>query len=228
MKRQSGNVIFYVLLGIALVGFLTVVLRRSDGGREDIDTEDLLLKATQVEKHASEVARAVATLLGEQVSEVDLRFAPPDDNSTAYGDITTTPSNQIFGTSGGKVTYRSAPDGIQTAVAPWEFFATSRIPQVGSDRAELIAVLPNVTQTFCDTINHHLGFAAGTMPTDVVTGSTPDCVKGAAANRFAGTFNDTTPNTLDSATFSKLPALQACVKCASDNSYNYYYVLMAR
>lgn len=226
--HQQGNVIFYVLLGIVLIGLLTVALRSSNGTKEDIDTEDLILKATQVERHAQEVAQAVASLLSEQTSEAELRFAPPDDNSTSYGDITTTPTKQIFSPQGGKIPYRAAPPGVQTTPSNWEFFATSRIPQVGSDRSELIAVLPNVTQAFCQVMNQHLGFAAASQPTDSSTGTSPDCVQGLNADRFAGTFNDTSPNVLDKTTFSKLPALEACVKCASDNTYNYFYVLMAR
>lgn len=227
-KSESGNVVFYVLLGIVLVGLLTVALRNSGGTKGDIDTEDAALKATQVQNNAAEIGRAVATLLTEQVSEADIRFAPPDDASTQYGNITTTPANQVFSSAGARATYRLPPAGIQTAVANWEFFATSQIPQVGSDKAELIAVLPNVTQEFCEAINRQLGFTGATQPLDSATGTTPDCVNGTGPQRFVGSFNDISPNVLDKTSFSKLPVLEACVKCASDDTYNYFYVLMAR
>jgi len=99
---------------------------------------------------------------------------------------------------------------------------------MGSDRAELIAVLPNVTETFCKAMNSQLGFKAGTQPTDSSSGSSPDCVMGSASDRFTGSFNDLSPNLMDSSTFSKLPAPQACVYCASNSTYNYYYVLLSR
>ena len=44
------------------------------------------------------------------------------------------------------------------------FFGTSAIPQVGSDKADLIAVLPNVTLEFCNTINLQLGLMPVLMP----------------------------------------------------------------
>ena len=110
----------------------------------------------------------------------------------------------------------------------WEFFGTSDIPQVGSAKAELLAVLPKVTVEFCESINRQLGFDAGTLPTDNVNGSSPDCVYSAvAADRFVGTFS-AAPNTLDDATFTRLPALQGCVRCASSSEYHYFYVLLAR
>ncbi len=224
-KSESGSIIFYVLLGIVLIGLLTVALRNSGGGLDNIDKEDLILKAGQVQRYAAELARGVSTLLENHISEADIRFAHPDA-ATEYGTITTNPGNQVFDVTGGRASYQPAPDGINDGSA-WEFFGTSDIPQVGSDKPELIAVLPHVTQEFCETMNAQLGFTAGTQPTDDAAGS-PACVMGGSSDRFAGTFDDASPNTLDDTTFSKLPAYQACVLCASDNSYNYYYVLMAR
>lgn len=140
--------------------------------------------------------------------------------------ITTTPENQVFDATGGQARYQAPPTGVNDG-SNWEFVASTDIPQVGSDRAELLAVLPNVTEAFCQQVNLQLGFTAGTQPTDPGTGS-PACLKGGSTERFTGTYEDATPNVLDDTSFSKLPALQACVLCGSDSSYNYYYVLIAR
>jgi len=223
---QSGNILVYVLIGIVLIGLLTAAIRNVGGYKDNIDAEDLLIKAGQVQRYGAELAKGVTIILKKNVSEADLRFAPPDDNTTQYGDIAVTPENQVFSPDGGRATYKAPPDGVNDG-SPWEFFATSQIPQVGSDKAELIAVLPNVTSAFCETMNSQLGFASGTIPIDDPAGA-PPCVKGPALNRFDGSFNDASPNTLDDTTFSKLPAYQACVVCRSDGSYNYFYVLMAR
>jgi hypothetical protein len=93
---------------------------------------------------------------------------------------------------------------------------------VGSDRAELIAVLPNVRQTFCEFVNNQFGYTG--QPQDTGT-----CVNEGAAGRFdAATQFAVTPNTTDEASFSKKPALHACVLCTGDGSYHYVQVLMAR
>ncbi|MCB1558168.1 MAG: hypothetical protein KDJ50_04525 [Alphaproteobacteria bacterium] len=223
-KNCAGNIIFYVLIGIFLVGLLTAAIRNVGGGIDNIDKEDLLLKAGQVQRHAAEMARGVSILMDNKVSEADLRFAHPDAPSE-YGVITTNPENQVFGLEGGRATYRTPPSGVNDG-SGWEVFGFSQIPQVGSDKADLIAVLPNVSQQFCEIINAQLGFDAGTQPQDDAAGS-PSCVAGGLTERFDGTFDDASPNPLDDTTFSKLPAYQACVECLP-TSYNYYYVLLAR
>lgn len=224
---QCGSILVYILLGIVLLGALTVALRNTNGGgSNDIDTENMIIKAGQVQRDASALATAVNDLLANGVSEADIRFAH-DDAPTEYGNITDNPTNQVFGKEGAKAVYKKPPEGVNDG-SPWEFFGSSRIVQIGSDRAELIAVLPNVTESFCKAIDKQLGFDPATQPTDNATGSSPDCVMGTSSDRFTGTFGDLSPNLLDAATFSKLPALQACVYCASGSSYNYYYVLLAR
>jgi len=226
-RQEKGSILLYILLGIVLLGGLTIALRSGgSGGARNIDTEDLILKSNQVQKYGAEFASAVNDLIANGISEADIRFAHPDAASD-YGVITTNPPNQVFGKLGAKATYRTPPLGVNNGEL-WEFFGTTRIPQVGSDRAELIAVLPNVTESFCRTVNSQLGFTIDTMPTDNTNGSTPDCVMGSSSNRFTGSFGDLSPNRLDSVTFSRLPALQACVYCATGATYNYYYVLLAR
>ena len=184
------------------------------------------MKSNQVQKHGGEFAAAVNDLLSNGQSEADLRFAHPDA-PVDYGIITADPTYQIFGKNGAKAAYRTPPANINDG-SPWEFFGTSQIPQVGSDKAELIAVLPNVTQEFCDVVNTQLGFTLSSVPTDNTTGSTPDCVMGASTDRFTGSFNDISPNILDGTTFSRLPAMQACVSCETTGENHYYYVLLAR
>lgn len=224
---ERGSILVYILLGVVLLGVLTVALRNTGaGGSKDIDSEDMVLKAGQAQRYGSEITGAVNDLLANNISEADIRFAH-DDAPTEYGNVDTNPQNQIFGKQGAKATYRKPPEGVNDG-SPWEFFGTSRIPEVGSDRAELIAVLPHVSEKFCKVMNAQLGFDRSTKPTDSGTGSSPDCVMGTSSDRFTGTFSDGAPNILEDVTFSRLPALQACVYCASGNSYNYYYVLLAR
>lgn len=225
MSHQRGNILFYVLIGIVLVGLLTVALRNTGNMKDNIDSENLVIRAGEVQRHAGEVEKAVGILIGNRVSESDIRFAHPDAPAE-YGTITTNPTFQIFSETGGMATYRLPPSGVNDG-SKWEFYGTSDIPEVGSDQSELIAVLPNVTQEFCKVINAQLGFTAGTQPLDDLSGASPDCVQGAAVNRFTGTF-DTTPNMLDKTTFSVLPSYQGCVTCASDNSYHYFHVLLSR
>ena len=226
-RNERGSLLLYILIGVVLIGVLTIALRNSGGGSENIDKEDLVLKFNQIQSYGSELTSAVSNVLSnEDIGESTIRFAHPDAPAD-YGSITGKPPREVFSKEGGKANYRQPPLNVNDG-SPWEFYATTNIPQVGSDRAELIAVLPNVTQEFCNVVNSRLGFKQGTQPTDSATGTTPDCVQGSSSDRFSGSFNDISPNILDATTFSRLPAMQACVYCASGATYNYYYVLMAR
>lgn len=226
-QGEKGNILFIVLIAIALIGILTAVISQSrDGENAGIDTEALIIRSSEVQRYASELERGISYIMQNSVSEEDIRFAIPTDtaNATGYGDLAgdATPNRQMFHPNGGAANYRAAPAGIQSAVSPWEFYGTTSIPGVGTDKADLIAVLPNVTQQFCERINT-LNGQTDAQPAEDNSG----CLNGGASERFGvETFEDASPNTLDTATFTKTPALQACVACGS--SYHFYHVIYPR
>ena len=237
---QNGNILFMILIAIALIGALTAVIQSSstsDGA--NIDDEALIIRTTEVQRYAAELERAVLFIMQNGHSESDIRFAHPKAHSD-YGDLAadTTPSNQVFHKNGGGAAYRGAPSGINDGSA-WEFYGGTAMPAVGSNKADLVAVLPNVSDAFCTRIND-LNNQNGT-PTDtggsLASGaSAGSCVSMGAAGRFdsAQQFY-TTPNTADEATFAQdsvtsaaHTALQGCVKCDADAKNHFYHVLMAR
>lgn len=218
---QSGNVIFFVLLAVVLIGLVTAAVR-SGGDGANIDKENILLKATQVRQYAAELERGVGFIMQNGASESDLRFAHANATSD-YGDISTSSETQVFHRDGGAAEYRTAPTGINDG-SQWEFYATSHLPRVGTSAADLVAVLPNVTEDFCDRINKMNGQDSA-QPLDDATGG---CINGGSSARFAtGNTYSGSPNTLDEDSFTSLPATQACVEC-SDNSLHFYNVLLAR
>lgn len=236
---QQGNILVYILIGITLIGLLTAALRMN-GNSGDIDKEKLGIRATEVQRYAAKIQEAVNTVLQNGVSESNLRFASPHSDtahggSTNYGAFDGTPANntnQVFHPIGGNAEYKLPPAGIQDTLQPWEFLAQSHIPQIGSDKYDLIMVLPNVTQEFCLAIDKQLGFkdidpdTPTTFPSGVTSGA-PSCIYDSTDGyRFDGTFPTGTNTISSTANFSRLPAPQACVKCGT--AYHYYYVLLSR
>lgn len=217
---ESGNALFMILLAIVLIGAVVAAIRAGGGENAQIDKETLLLRATDIKQYAGELERAVTFVMHNNPSETDIRFAHADAPAD-YGTISTTRSSQIFARTGGGAHYRLPPADINDG-SQWEFYGNTHLPEVGSDRADLIAVLPNVTEAFCDKINEMNGYSG--QPADTGT-----CLKGADSTRFddATQFDDSTTNTVDESSFSVKPAMQACVLCA-DNSRHFYHVLMAR
>lgn len=222
---ERGNVLFMILLAVVLIGLLTAaVLRTNRPEGANIDKEALIIRASEAQRAASEFERGILFIVQQNgKSESTLRFAHPQAH-TDYGDLPgdTDKSDQLFDKSGGGATYREAPPEVNDG-SKWEFFGGTALPEVGSDKADLIAVLPNVTQAFCTRVNE-LNGQTSQQPLD-----DDDCLNPGASGRFDnGTqFETLSPNTVDESTFTKKPALQACVKC-DDNTYQFYHVLLAR
>lgn len=233
-QSESGNVIFFILLAIVLIGLVTAAIRSSGTDGANIDSETLLIRATEIKQYAQELERGVTYIMQNGASESDIRFAHPDANSD-YGDINDTTSFQVFHRNGGGASYRTPANGVQVAVESWEFYGNTHAPYIGSNaspQADLIAVLPNVTAAMCDKINEMNGFDTSTQPIDTGVGN--NCVKSSDSARF----DDTTqfaaiPNEMDDSTFldsttgAEKPAPQACVLC-DDGTRNLYHVLYAR
>lgn len=222
--RERGNILFMVIIAIALIGLLTAALQQGNSGEgANIDDEVLLIRINEVKRHAAEIERGINYIMQNGAGESDIRFAIPTDNSTEYGDIADNPQWQVFAASGGAATYPTPPDGIQMLATPWEFFGTTAIPGAGTDRADLIALLPNVTEQFCTRINSING-----QNNDQPANDGGGCILAAAADRFGTSFyDDASPNTLDEGTFTAIPGMQACVQCA-DNTYHFYHVIYPR
>jgi hypothetical protein len=223
IRNDSGNVLFFILLAIVLIGAVTAAIQSGNTGQSaSVEKESLSISLSSVKQYAGTLERGVRLIIDNGISESDLRFAHPDAPAD-YGDMTVNPTHQIFQQSGGAVDYQLPPSGINDG-SPWEFYGTTALPQVGSDKADLVAVLPKVTEEFCRKVNAENGFNAATQPSD--SGA---CLYGGSTGRFnnANQFDDSAPNTVTEASFSVKPSTEACVQCSS-GEYHFYHVLMAR
>ena len=216
-RAESGSVIFFILVAVVLIGLVTVALRGSGLESASIDREALSITVSQVRGYGDELERAVTYILQDGISENDISFAWDDASAPSeYGTYDTTPRAEVFHPRGGGAIVRNPPARISSA-SHWEFYGHTAAPDVGSSKADLIAVLPDVSAEFCTKINQMNGH--GGQPED-----TSDCVNGTAGERFQGNFSGT-PNVIETG-FSRTPATEACVECSG--VYHYYRVLMAR
>lgn len=229
---QRGNMLFLILIAIALIGSLTyAITSSSQTDNVGISKEQLVIRLSEIQAYASELERGITFLQQNTLSEQNIRFSIPGSVDNGY-DLLSNDSdgteNQIFAKNGGGVTYRLVDAAIfaDNTANDWDFYGGTHLPGVGiENRAELIAVLPNVTQQFCEAINEVNG------QTDAQPEDTSDCLYTNTTNRFGvgttpTTFDDTSPNITDESTFTVTPALQACVECGGD--FHIYHVLMAR
>jgi hypothetical protein len=244
-RAERGNMLFMILIAVVLIGLLTAaIMSTSTTDGANIDNETLVIRASEVQRTASEFERAVLFIISNRKSEADIRFAHPA-NHTDYGDLAadTDPSDQVFHANGGGAAYREPPPDIQTAAGgKWEFYGGTAIPrrrhgQSRSDRraAECHAAILQQDKRAQRPARHPTPEDTGATAAGV--GTAGDCLNFGALGRFDGTqqFYDT-PNTVDETTFAQdsntsaaRPALQACVKCdIGPDALHFYHVLLAR
>lgn len=227
--KQSGNILIYILGAIFLLGLLVVMVKGSSTPGSNIDKESLILHVAEVQQYGQELERAVAYILQNGHSEVDIRFSHPNAPS-AYGDITDTPTRQVFSRDGGGALYRDPPEEIQTTPTDWYFDGRNAVAGIGSTDCafnkcvELTALLLNVNKEFCVLINEKNGIdnVSGNPPKDIdaITTTVP----------FDGNFQYSThiadtPQRLNN-------KLEGCFEGGGVNppagTYHYYRVLLAR
>lgn len=228
LNSESGNVIFYILLGIVLLGLLTAALRSGGLEGSNIDSETMAINVSRMKDQANAIERGVAFIMQNGASESDLRFAHADAPADYGNDPTVNSQFQLFSRAGGGVEYLPPPAGINDG-STWEFFGNTHMPQVGTAEPELLAVLPNLTADACGIINRQAGYT-GTPIDDGGGSGSAGCVSSNSAARFSstGTYSDPAGNTTDESSFSIKPAMQGCVTCSADNSRHYVRVLLAR
>ncbi len=211
-----------ILLAIVLIGALTAAIQATSQQKSHIDDETLILRANQIQSQSAEFERGITFIMQNGHSESDLRFAHLNAH-TDYGDLSSDSdtSDQLFAKDGGAATYHTPPSNINDG-SQWEFYGNTAMPDTGSNAAELIAVLPNINQRFCEKVNTIIGYTG--QPEDSAT-----CIHTGSSERFDDTTQfDTSPNTTDDSTFSMTPPLRGCIECTSDGSYHYFQVLMVR
>lgn len=221
--------LIYILGAIFLFGILIVILKGNSQEGAGIDADKVTVSVQQMMSYASELERGVSYILNDNArSEADVRFGHPN-SVVNYGLITDTPIRQVFDVTGGGVEYKSPPSGLNDGTQ-WQFYATTHIAGIGtntpaSSRAELVAVLPNVTRNACERINLTLKQA---VDLDEITDTAANGCVHSPGNHFMGTYiSGVSTNSLDSTKIPNLPARELCVRCDGD-TYHYYRVLLSR
>lgn len=169
---ESGNVIFYILLAVGLLGALTYAV--AQGSRTSVtaltnDRSELL--ASQVIEYSDVLSKAVSQMRLRGTTLSDLRFAH-DDLNAAYGTYGDDPDNEVFHPDGGGVNYHTL-SAETTAAADWIFNAENPVQDIGitcagSTCSELLAIATGINEQVCVAINELIGVnnPGGSPPAD--------------------------------------------------------------
>jgi len=186
-SNQSGNVLFLILIAVALFAALSYAVTqstRSGGGSADRETS--LLNSAALTQYPASLRTSLIRMILNGVAPLDLEFNRPDDFAalTVNNGLRT---QGVFHPEGGGAVYQNAPNEV-LAGGTGEYFYNAEffIPQIGVDTAvtgnDIIAFLPGISAAVCESINERIGIvtddcvlqAGTTVPTLLTASSTAD------------------------------------------------------
>ncbi len=226
--RESGNVLFLILIAVALFAALSyAVTQSSRSGGGNAGSETNLINSAQVTQYPASVRTAIIRMIvSSGITTAELQFNSPSD----YGTCTTT-ARCVFHPSGGGATYVPASPDVVTGSSPqpWVFNGQNEVFRVGtsvggdsetSATVEVMAILPNVDTAVCSKINEELGMGTSIPPetgidvsSNLGTGTGGTWVTALASGSSGGTIGETTAAVLNGQAFG----------CFDQGGVNYYY-----
>jgi hypothetical protein len=224
---QRGNVLFYILIAVALIASLSYAVSQSSRvGGDAISDQKLELYSGGLLDYSNILSKAVAQLRlrGCQIGEISFENdidasytngAAPDDNSC-----------HVFHPNGGGVNVQPIQDDAFLATAPGYFFGASmQVQDVGSTCSgttcvELLFLARDLKSSICLKINDIMGITnpSGAPPIETALDFTA----------FTGTY--TNEETIGDVTASADVAgkRSGCVEDDSTGQYHFYKVLLRR
>ncbi len=238
--RESGNVLFLILIAVALFAALSyAVTQSSRSGGGDTSGETALINSAQITQYPASIRTTIIRMLVNGTDVTELHFNTPADFSTLGENRV-----GVFHPSGGGAIYSAAPPDIMSDYADskgtWYFNANIALPEIGTpateaDSNELVAYLPGITMTVCRKLNEELGITSASannipeLSADLQgTYKVHDLVDKGTGTTFPSTVADITA--LETATAGELDGQPyGCFKNPSATpEYVYYHVLVER
>lgn len=223
-KSESGNVLFLILIAVALFAALSYAVTQSTrSGGGDASKETNLVNAAGITQYPASVKTAITRMIvSSSVDPDSLLFNSP----STFGSFTTTypATNGVFHPTGGGATYSDAPSSVMQSGSPgaWHFNGENQVTNIGTSgalstsTADVIAFLPNVKKAVCDSIHAKLGISTTYITLTGINTSTDMNV--------ADPNIDATGGTITGASLDGQP--QACF--IQGGQYIYYHVLVER
>lgn len=195
MDYSRGNILFLILIGVALFGALAYAVTQGSrgGGKGDISDEQADIIASQVIENAEDIASAVTRLqIVRGCGDDEFDFA--NDQHVLFSDDSpiflenhnsNAPTNgrcSIFKPEGGGIIAKILPEGaaiknqsVGVNKARSGGVSGIVIDGVGSSQRDLVWLYPNLEESVCIKINQKLGIdnPSSVPPVDAPAGSVP-------------------------------------------------------
>lgn len=217
--RESGNVLFYILIAVVLLAALSYAVANSGRGKADIINEERArLIASEMIEYTDIISNAVTQLKLRGCNENEISF---ENNLTSGYANANAPADQtchVFNINGGAITAKNPPEeGLPSSplLTEYRFVGSNTVPGVKNVAGELI-ILANVSENICSQTNELLGVTPTTPAQDTndfnIVRFTGNYAQSDAINGYDG-------------------ELQACIESTTGttaNNFFFYKVLIAR
>lgn len=235
-NNQSGNVLFYILIAVALLAALSYTVTQSGrGGTSRFSREDAGIAASEIIEYGNVLGNAVSQLRLRGYKDTELSF---ESNSL---DGYTNPNCsedgcKVFHINGGGVSYITpnekwldSSSSAQDYYGDMSFYGQACTEDLtcysdGDDNEDLIVFLPFLNKAICVAINDKLGITNPLDDAPVDAGCS-----GSAVGKFVGVYSESTA-LMDGA--GDISRTSGCFKqgaCSGINdTYHYYKVLIER
>ena len=228
-KLQQGFIQAVLLFGIAL---MTIVLagfalaNRSPSG--NLDAQEARVMASLVLQQGGQVASAVnayASIFGGERVATVMTLDDDDANSLYnpaenYGSVQVLDNPRAFTVA--NIERNAEPDDF--IAGSWRLRRDISVPQLGDARADIMVVLPNLTQEVCEAINASLlGPGTNALDSNIAAAD----LRGADADGTGGNADIMGEAGGDEAAFNRLD--KACVSTSDATpEFVYYQVVLQR
>lgn len=177
-RSEKGNVLFLILIAVALFAALSYVVTQSTrSGGGSTEREKNILSSAQMTQYPTALRTSIIRMVLAGVAIENVKFDAP----ASSGPFTTISAAQlVFHPQGGGATYQDGPSELSStgnSQLRWFYNANFYVPGIGIDSLstgsegnDVIAFLPNVSSGVCRQVNEELGIKAGGCTASPVDG----------------------------------------------------------
>ena len=236
---ESGNVLFYIFLAIALLAALSIAVSSgSNNTASQISEEKARLAASEIITYSDVLANAVAQLRLRGCTENQISFENNIESGYENPSAPTDETCNVFSISGGGVNFETLPEDIldtsETANAfyeHWHFDANHCVANVGTyndstcldSESDLLTTVHYLQESVCVAINDLLDIE---NPSDQ-----PPIESGSHSGRFTGVYSPAGNILLGEVALELVGHKAGCYQDNggfSEDAYIFYRTLIAR
>ncbi|MCK5384300.1 MAG: hypothetical protein KAJ29_01895 [Alphaproteobacteria bacterium] len=164
---QRGNILFLILVAVALFAALFYAVRPSSDDDSNVGSNKIrLINSAKITQYPVSVSMKVVGMISSGVPVNKIRFNRPSNDEFDNLDST---DIGVFHPDGGNATYDSAPENVMADGQPgeWVFNAELEVPGIGLTGLggnDIIAYLVGLKKRVCLKINEEYGIGSSTIP----------------------------------------------------------------